>query len=202
MEQSQSRLALALGVPPLDACSTPMGLQATMDSLARRRSTRTSASTLHLPVALETGLKAIDLVAPFPRGRHVAIDCGLGAGKLLLTQQIARNVAESYDGRVVCIGVADDADRATHLQGWGSFVADGRFLAERCAHVIARDTEPGSYARAAETGLSLVESLRRDGYDVLIYSTVPSRWRKTCSPCFDRRLGTAWTPPSPPATWA
>lgn len=121
------------------------------------------------PVALETGLKAVDLVAPFPRGGQVGIDFGDGVGRLVLVLQIARNVIESYDGRVVGVGVANEKDLGGHLREWTSFVADGHLQAGNTTHVLARDDEPDTFAQAAETGLSLAEDLRQAGHDVLLY---------------------------------
>lgn len=126
-----------------------------------------AAADCHVPLVLETGIKAIDLVAPFPRGGHVGIDAGLGNGKLLLTEQIARNVIESYDARVVYV---DDhrGDPDRHLDEWCSFVADGKLVGENSTLILTRQGDAKTPVRAAETGLSLAEDLRRSGHDVLL----------------------------------
>jgi len=131
-----------------------------------------AGATWHVPLVLETGVKAVDLVAPFARGGHVGIDAGLGNGKLLLTQQIARNVIESYDARVVYV---DDhlGDPDPHLDEWCSFVADGKLVGANSTLVFTRQSDPQARVRAAETGLSLAEDLRRSGHDVLLLVDTP-----------------------------
>jgi RNA polymerase sigma factor (sigma-70 family) len=114
-------------------------------------------------VVLQTGIKAIDLMAPWRRGGHVAIDAAMGVGKSLLVEQVGRNFIEAYQGSIVYIG----ADQGVSLE-WGSFVADGKLLGENSIHVRADKEDPASQRRAAETGLGLAEGLRREGRDVLL----------------------------------
>ena len=121
---------------------------------------------------LETGLKAIDLFAPFPRGGHVGIDSAMGVGNSLLVEQLARNIIESYDARVVYLGVGH-GDPQMQFREWRGFVADGKLLAANSLHVLAPEGDEAAYLQAAETALSLAESFRSKGHDVLLYVQSP-----------------------------
>ena len=125
-----------------------------------------------VPAVLETGIKAADFLAPFPRGGQIGIDAGLGTGKLLLTAQIARNVIETYDGRVVYVDITKGEANGRPRE-WESFVADGKLLTENSILVLAQRDDATALARAAETGLSLAEDLRRAGHEVLFYVDTP-----------------------------
>lgn len=117
---------------------------------------------------LETGIKAVDLLAPFKRGGHVGIDHCFGVGKMLLAAQIARNIAARYDGRVVYLGVTDGDPNVQYAE-WRHFLGDGKFLSERMVYVLAR-AEDGVARRqkTVATGVAMARRFCQEGHEALL----------------------------------
>jgi F-type H+-transporting ATPase subunit beta len=121
---------------------------------------------------LETGIKALDLFAPFKRGGQVGIDLCLGTGRLILTEQIARNAIALHDSRVVYLGLPEKGPPAPAIQygeWWDGSSGDGKVLRENMVFVLgqARDSV-SKRQQLAETGLTLAEAFRQQGHDVLL----------------------------------
>lgn len=116
---------------------------------------------------LETGIKVIDLVAPFVKGGKVGIFGGAGLGKTVLIQELIHNVAEVHGGVSVFAGVGERSREGNDL--WREMQESG--VAEKTALVFGQMNEPpGSRLRVALTGLTMAEYFRdEEGQDVLLF---------------------------------
>lgn len=116
---------------------------------------------------LETGIKVIDLVAPFVKGGKVGIFGGAGLGKTVLIQELIHNVAEVHGGVSVFAGVGERSREGNDL--WREMKESG--VAEKTALVFGQMNEPpGSRLRVALTGLTMAEYFRdEEGQDVLLF---------------------------------
>lgn len=116
---------------------------------------------------LETGLKVIDLIAPFVKGGKVAVFGGAGVGKTVLIQELIRNVATVHGGVSVFTGVGERSREGNDL--WIEMQRSG--VIDKTALVFGQMNEPpGSRLRVALTGLTMAEYFRdREGQDVLLF---------------------------------
>lgn len=116
---------------------------------------------------LETGLKVIDLIAPFVKGGKVAVFGGAGVGKTVLIQELIRNVATVHGGVSVFTGVGERSREGNDL--WLEMKASG--VIDKTALVFGQMNEPpGSRLRVALTGLTMAEYFRdEENQDVLLF---------------------------------
>lgn len=116
---------------------------------------------------LETGLKVIDLFAPFVKGGKVAIFGGAGVGKTVLIQELIRNVAQVHGGVSVFAGVGERSREGNDL--WREMKETG--VIAKTALVFGQMNEPpGARLRVALTGLTMAEYFRdEEGQDVLLF---------------------------------
>lgn len=116
---------------------------------------------------LETGIKVIDLIAPFVKGGKVAIFGGAGVGKTVLIQELIHNVAEVHGGVSVFAGVGERSREGNDL--WREMKESG--VIDKTSLVFGQMNEPpGSRLRVALTGLTLAEYFRdEEGQDVLLF---------------------------------
>lgn len=116
---------------------------------------------------LETGLKVIDLVAPFVKGGKVAVFGGAGVGKTVLIQELIRNVATVHGGYSVFAGVGERTREGNDL--WNEMKASK--VIEKTALVFGQMNEPpGARLRVALTALTMAEYFRdKEGQDVLLF---------------------------------
>jgi len=121
---------------------------------------------------LETGIKAVDLFAPFKRGGHVGVFNPVpGTGKLVLLAQIARNVVAHHNGRVVFLGLAEDLHRPQNvtMDWWNEYGGEGKLLQESMVFIIGKTGDSVSRRQQiAETGLTMAEAFRQQGHDCLL----------------------------------
>src|SRR3990167_7176132 len=115
----------------------------------------------------ETGLKVIDLIAPFIKGGKVAVFGGAGVGKTVLIQELIRNVATVHGGVSVFVGVGERSREGNDL--WLAMKQRG--VIEKTALVFGQMNEPpGARLRVALSGLSMAEYFRdEEGQDVLLF---------------------------------
>ena len=115
----------------------------------------------------ETGLKAIDLLAPFIRGGKVGLFGGAGVGKTVLMQELIRNVATEHSGYSVFAGVGERVREGNDL--YHEMTETG--VIDKLALVFGQMNEvPGARARIALTGLTQAEYFRDEmGKDVLFF---------------------------------
>jgi F-type H+-transporting ATPase subunit beta len=115
----------------------------------------------------ETGLKVIDLIAPFTRGGKVGVFGGAGVGKTVIIQELINNVAKQHSGVSVFAGVGERTREGNDL--WHEMVDSG--VAPSTALVFGQMNEPpGARLRVGLTGLTMAEYFRdREGRDVLLF---------------------------------
>lgn len=116
---------------------------------------------------LETGVKVLDLIAPFVKGGKVAIFGGAGVGKTVLIQELIHNVAEVHGGVSVFAGVGERSREGNDL--YRDMKESG--VIDKTAMVFGQMNEPpGSRLRVALTGLTMAEYFRdEEGQDVLLF---------------------------------
>ena len=116
---------------------------------------------------LETGLKVVDLIAPFVKGGKVAVFGGAGVGKTVLIQELIRNVATVHGGVSVFCGVGERSREGNDL--WLEMKASK--VIDKTALVFGQMNEPpGSRLRVALTGLTMAEYFRDEkNQDVLLF---------------------------------
>ena len=116
---------------------------------------------------LETGLKVIDLIAPFTKGGKIGAYGGAGVGKTVIIQELIHNIATVHGGVSVFAGVGERSREGNDL--WAEMKASG--VIARTALVFGQMNEPpGVRARIALTGLTMAEYFRDvEGQDVLLF---------------------------------
>jgi F-type H+-transporting ATPase subunit beta len=116
---------------------------------------------------LETGIKVIDLLAPFTKGGKIGLFGGAGVGKTVIIQELIRNIAYEHGGFSVFCGVGERTREGNDL--WLEMKASG--VIEKCAMVFGQMNEPpGARLRIGLTGLTLAEYFRdEEGQDVLVF---------------------------------
>jgi len=114
----------------------------------------------------ETGVKAIDLLAPFPRGGKIGVFGGAGVGKTVIIYELIRNIAYEHGGNSVFCGVGERSREGNDL--WNDVQEAG--VLDKTVLVLGQMNEaPGVRARVALTALTIAESFRDEGLDVLLF---------------------------------
>ena len=116
---------------------------------------------------LETGIKVIDLLAPYAKGGKVGLFGGAGVGKTVLIQELIRNVATEHGGYSIFTGVGERSREGNDL--WSEMKASG--VLKKTALVFGQMNEsPGARMKVAETGLTMAEYFRDEKHqDVLLF---------------------------------
>ncbi len=122
---------------------------------------------------LITGIKVVDLLAPYAKGGKVGLFGGAGVGKTVLIQELINNVAKAHGGYSVFAGVGERTREGNDLY-WemiGSGVnKEGGGEGSKCSLVYGQMNEPpGARARVALSGLTVAEHFRDQGQDVLFF---------------------------------
>jgi F-type H+-transporting ATPase subunit beta len=114
----------------------------------------------------ETGLKVVDLIAPFVRGGKVGLFGGAGLGKTVLIQELIHNVAQQHGGVSVFCGVGERTREGNDL--WLEMTESG--VIDKVALVYGQMNEPpGARLRVGLSGLTMAEYFRDEGQDVLVF---------------------------------
>ena len=116
---------------------------------------------------LETGIKVIDLLAPYSRGGKIGLFGGAGVGKTVLIQELIRNVAYEHGGYSVFAGVGERSREGNDL--WNEMIQSG--VISKTALVFGQMNEPpGARLRVPLSGLTIAENFRDEsGRDVLLF---------------------------------
>jgi F-type H+-transporting ATPase subunit beta len=116
---------------------------------------------------LETGIKVIDLLAPYAKGGKVGLFGGAGVGKTVLIQELIRNIAEEHEGLSAFCGVGERSREGNDL--WLEMKESG--VLDRTVLVFGQMNEPpGARMRVALSGLTMAEYFREEGgQDVLLF---------------------------------
>jgi F-type H+-transporting ATPase subunit beta len=114
----------------------------------------------------ETGLKVVDLIAPFIKGGKVGLFGGAGLGKTVLIQELIRNVAREHQGNSVFAGVGERTREGNDLY----LEMEESGVLKDTALVFGQMNEPpGARLRVGLTGLTIAEYFRDQGADVLLF---------------------------------
>mgnify|MGYP000891423226 FL=1 len=122
---------------------------------------------------LETGIKVVDLIAPYNKGGKVGLFGGAGVGKTVVIMELINNIAKAHSGYSVFAGVGERTREGNDL--WNemqeSVLADGSTVLDKTALVYGQMNEPpGARARVGLTGLTAAEYFRdEEGKDVLLF---------------------------------
>ena len=127
---------------------------------------------------LVTGIKVVDLIAPYARGGKIGLMGGAGVGKTVLIQELINNVAKAHGGYSVFAGVGERTREGNDLYyemiesgvNKDPHENGGSAAGSKCALVFGQMNEPpGARARVALTGLTIAEQFRDQGQDVLFF---------------------------------
>jgi F-type H+-transporting ATPase subunit beta len=125
---------------------------------------------------LVTGIKVVDLLAPYARGGKIGLFGGAGVGKTVLIQELINNVAKKHGGFSVFAGVGERTREGNDLyhemieSGVNKDPSKGSTDGSKCALIFGQMNEPpGARARVALTGLTVAEYFRDQGQDVLFF---------------------------------
>ncbi|MDF2928936.1 F0F1 ATP synthase subunit beta [Anaerospora sp.] len=116
---------------------------------------------------LETGIKVVDLIAPYAKGGKIGLFGGAGVGKTVLIMELIRNIATEHGGYSVFAGVGERTREGNDL--WEEMKESG--VIEKTALVYGQMNEPpGARMRVALTALTMAEYFRdQQGQDVLLF---------------------------------
>ena len=118
------------------------------------------------PQMFETGIKVIDLLAPYQKGGKIGLFGGAGVGKTVLIQELINNIAKEHGGLSVFTGVGERSREGNDLY---HEMRDSGVI-EKTALVFGQMNEPpGARMRVALTGLTMAEYFRDKGQDVLLF---------------------------------
>jgi F-type H+-transporting ATPase subunit beta len=127
---------------------------------------------------LVTGIKVVDLLAPYAKGGKIGLFGGAGVGKTVLIQELINNVAKAHGGYSVFAGVGERTREGNDL--YHEFIEsgvnkdpkknNGATTGSKCALVYGQMNEPpGARARVGLSGLTVAEHFRDQGQDVLFF---------------------------------
>ena len=116
---------------------------------------------------LETGIKVIDLIAPYLKGGKIGLFGGAGVGKTVLIQELINNVANQHGGISVFTGVGERTREGNDLY---HEMKDSGVLEKTCLVYGQMNEPPGARMRVALSGLTMAEYFRdTEGQDVLLF---------------------------------
>merc|ERR1711957_860737 len=137
---------------------------------------------------LITGIKVVDLLAPYAKGGKIGLFCGAGVGKTVLIMELINNVAKAHGGYSVFAGVGERTREGNDL--YYEMIESGVIkvngddtTGSRCALVYGQMNEPpGARARVGLTGLTVAEYFRdEENQDVLLFVDNIFRFTQACS---------------------
>lgn len=118
------------------------------------------------PEMFETGIKVVDLIAPYQKGGKIGLFGGAGVGKTVLIQELINNIAKQHGGLSVFTGVGERSREGNDLY----YEMKESGVIDKTALVFGQMNEPpGARMRVALTGLTMAEYFRDQGQDVLLF---------------------------------
>lgn len=118
------------------------------------------------PEMFETGIKVIDLIAPYQKGGKIGLFGGAGVGKTVLIQELINNIAKEHGGLSVFTGVGERTREGNDLY----YEMKESGVINKTSLVFGQMNEPpGARMRVALTGLTMAEYFRDQGQDVLLF---------------------------------
>jgi F-type H+/Na+-transporting ATPase subunit beta len=125
---------------------------------------------------LITGIKVVDLLAPYARGGKIGLFGGAGVGKTVIIMELINNIAKAHGGFSVFAGVGERTREGNDLyhemieSGVNKDPKEGSVAGSKCALVYGQMNEPpGARARVGLSGLTVAEHFRDQGQDVLFF---------------------------------
>lgn len=118
------------------------------------------------PKMFETGIKVIDLLAPYQQGGKIGLFGGAGVGKTVLIQELINNIAKEHGGLSVFTGVGERSREGNDLY---HEMSDSGVIAKTALVFGQMNEPPGARMRVALTGLTMAEYFRDKGQDVLLF---------------------------------
>ncbi len=146
---------------PIDDQPAPKGPRASIHAKAPMLEEQSGKTEL-----LETGIKVIDLICPIVKGGKVGLFGGAGVGKTVFIYELINNIAKFHKGKSVFAGVGERTREGNGLY----FEMKDSGVLDKTALVFGQMNEPpGARLRVALTGLTIAESFRDAGSDVLLF---------------------------------
>ena len=118
------------------------------------------------PEVFETGIKVIDLLAPYQKGGKIGLFGGAGVGKTVLIQELINNIAKEHGGLSVFTGVGERSREGNDLY---HEMSDSGVISKTALVFGQMNEPPGARMRVALTGLTMAEYFRDKGQDVLLF---------------------------------
>jgi len=122
---------------------------------------------------LETGIKVIDLICPFAKGGKIGLFGGAGVGKTVTMLELINNIATQHSGLSVFAGVGErtrEGNDFYHEMSEAKVIVQEDLSKSKVAMVFGQMNEPpGNRLRVALTGLTMAESFRDEGRDILLF---------------------------------
>jgi F-type H+-transporting ATPase subunit beta len=122
---------------------------------------------------LETGIKVIDLICPFAKGGKIGLFGGAGVGKTVTMLELINNIATQHSGLSVFAGVGErtrEGNDFYHEMSEANVIVQDDLSKSKVAMVFGQMNEPpGNRLRVALTGLTMAESFRDEGRDILLF---------------------------------
>lgn len=146
---------------PIDSQPAPKGSRQPIHAAAPLLEDQSTKTEL-----LETGIKVIDLICPIVKGGKVGLFGGAGVGKTVFIQELINNIAKFHKGKSVFAGVGERSREGNDL--YIEMKESG--VIKNTALVFGQMNEPpGARLRVGLTGLTIAESFRDQGADVLLF---------------------------------
>ncbi|RKD23069.1 F0F1 ATP synthase subunit beta [Ammoniphilus oxalaticus] len=161
-EKTLGRVFNVLG-DPIDLKEPPEGVE----TLPIHRPAPSFEEQAPADTILETGIKVIDLLAPYARGGKIGLFGGAGVGKTVLIQELINNIAQEHGGYSIFAGVGERTREGNDL--YFEMVESG--VIDKTTMVFGQMNEPpGARMRVALSGLTMAEYFRdTEGRDVLLF---------------------------------
>ncbi|MGL5352381.1 MAG: F0F1 ATP synthase subunit beta [Clostridium sp.] len=118
------------------------------------------------PKMFETGIKVIDLLAPYQKGGKIGLFGGAGVGKTVLIQELINNIAKEHGGLSVFTGVGERSREGNDLY---REMQESGVIAKTALVFGQMNESPGARMRVSLTGLTMAEYFRDQGQDVLLF---------------------------------
>src|SRR5215211_20328 len=167
-EECLGRIINVIGEPVDEAGPVPTKLRRAIHQDAPAYTEQSTEAEI-----LVTGIKVVDLLAPYAKGGKIGLFGGAGVGKTVLIMELINNVAKAHGGYSVFAGVGErtrEGNDLYHEMIESGVNKHGGGEGSKCALVYGQMNEPpGARARVALTGLTVAEHFRDQGQDVLFF---------------------------------
>ncbi len=167
-DETLGRIMNVVGDPVDEAGNVPATARRAIHQPAPEYTDQSTESEI-----LVTGIKVVDLLAPYAKGGKIGLFGGAGVGKTVLIMELINNVAKAHGGYSVFAGVGERTREGNDLY-WEMIESgvnkEGGGEGSKCALVYGQMNEPpGARARVGLTGLTVAEHFRDQGQDVLFF---------------------------------